>query len=191
VHHRRGHQRGDAGAEARRAEARSVDRRRRGRCAHFRSREPHAVPAAHVGVRGEPVAGRLHRGSVRSWHHLAHDGRRWLGAALGRRHQPVFGRGSHAAIAVRPIGRLACHVVGPRALLLRGRAPPRRVGRARAASGRSAIRAVSDATHAAVLEPAAAEDMGRAERYSVLGHAAGEEHAAVRRAIGVPALQHV
>ena len=73
------------------------------------------------------------------------DGRRRIGAALGRRVQSLL-RGRHAAeVDVRPGRGLADRLEGAREVLLRGRAAHRRVGRAEPAAGRRAVRAVSDA----------------------------------------------
>ena len=47
------------------------------------------------------------------------------------------------------------------------------------------------AADAAVVEPAAAESVGREERHSVLDDAAGQEHGAVRRPQRMQALQHL
>src|SRR5262249_58247694 len=113
------------------------------------------------------------------------------GAALGRRDERVLGGSPDAEVALRTRCGLAALVGGPRAPLLRGRAAARRVGGARAAARGPALRALSDGSDAALLQPRRAEGVGGEERHSVPGDAAGEEHEAVRRPVAVPALQHL
>ena len=178
LHHRRRHHRRAARAEARRASPRHVDHRRRSRQAAVRHRRSAGSDrAAHARLRREPVAGRLRsrirprpassRGRWRS------ADRRCTGAASCNRFSEEDMRlKSH----VRPRRGLADRMGRARAVLLRGRAPHRRLRRAESAAGRSAVGAVSDAGDAAVVEPAAAEGVGGEERHPVLDDAAGQEH---------------
>ena len=65
--------------------------------------------------RGECMAGRLHRRSSCRRHHLAHDGRRRIGDALGRARESFFSRGPASPFAVRARHRLAVDVGRSRA----------------------------------------------------------------------------
>ena len=138
------------------------------------------------------MARRLHRGPVGDRHRVADDGGRRLRAALGRHLQPVLEGGSAAQVDVRPVYRLADRMDRARDVLLRSRAPARRVGRAESVPGRRALAAVPDAGDAAHLQPGAAQSLGRQERDPVSGDSAGEEHRCrLRRPLDLHALRHV
>ena len=130
---------------------------------------------------------------ARARRHFAHDGGRRIGAALGRRVQSILGRRHAAEVAVRPRGGLADRVEGARDVLLRGRAAPRRVGRAEPARRKTgASEPYPMPAMPMTLQPDPAQGVGGAERHPVLDDAAGEEHGGrLRRPRQVPALQHV
>ena len=161
LHHRRRHLGGHARAEALRAPPRHLDHGGRGRQEALRPRKPHAVPPAQHRLRRESVARRLHRRPGRQGHHLAHHGGRRLRAALGRHVQSLLRRGSAPEIDVRPLRRLADRVEGAREVLLRGRAPPRRLRRAEPAARRLALRALPHGRHGDDPQSQRAEDVGR------------------------------
>src|SRR5262249_17223232 len=108
---------------------------RRSRQEPIRLREPHALPAAVSRVRREPLAGRPDGGPSRNWRHLADDGGRRAGAALGRYLQPFFGRGPAAALALWTRDGLAPFLRRTGEILLRGGTADRRFGRAESATG--------------------------------------------------------
>ena len=111
--------------------------------------------ARSLALRREPVARRRHRGSGGGGHHLADDGGRRIGAALGRRDATGSRKRTCGCKSLlRAGGGLADRVDRARALLLRGRAPYRRVRRAGPAARGSTLGAVSDGGDAAVVEPA-------------------------------------
>ena len=113
------------------------------------------------------------------------------GDALGRRDQPLLGGGHAAEVDVRA-GRGLADRPGPSSSATTARPSGASACRAiRARCRRRALGAVSDDRHAADVEPDAAEGVGREERHPVLGHAAGQEHPALRRPRRVQALQHL
>ena len=157
----------------------------------LRRAEPRALSRARDGLRRAPVARRLHRGSAGQRHHLDDDGGRRAGAALGRRVQPVLRGGPAAEVDVRPGDRLADRMAGARTLLLRGRAAAERQRRAEPASGRSPLRAIPAGADPALLQPADAEGVGRAERREVFAAADGAQPDAVRRPRRLLRLRHL
>ena len=130
-----------------------------------------------LALRREPVARRRHRGSGGGGRHLANDGRRRIGAALGRRDaiasreedlrlKSMYGLAADWPIEWAELERFYCEA--ERRIGVSGE--PGRYPEDRRSEP------YPDGGDAALVEPAAVEGVGREERRSVLGDAAGEEH---------------